>query len=110
MPLRTNQELRAASDHVGYEVWMLRESAAQLRRMEPGQDRNATLESLTIHARALRQFFEPTRPRPDDVLAWHYVGDRVHWQQLRAECQLPSQTLTAASAAKSSTRPTCASS
>jgi hypothetical protein len=83
MPLRSHHELRAASDHLGYEVWMLRKAAAKLRLIQPGADRNAVLESFTIHARALRQFFEPTKPKPDDVLAWHYVGDQLQWQKAR---------------------------
>lgn len=81
MPLRSPQELRAASDHLGYEVWMLRQTAAKLRGMHPGADRNAFLESFTIHARALCQFFKPTNPKPDDVLAWQYVGDQDKWKE-----------------------------
>ncbi len=84
IPVRTQQELLDASGHLGYEVWMLRHTAARLSGMSPGPERNAALESFTVHARLLYQFFDPmppTPPRADDVCAWHYVvGGESAWQ------------------------------
>ena len=82
-PTHSQQELVAVSDHLGYEIWMLRQTASKLAGMQPGVDRNAVLESFTIHARALCQFFEPTRPKPHDALAWQYVGDEAKWEKAR---------------------------
>ena len=55
---RTPEELRAASDHLFYEVEMLDSTARRL--LEGGLDQtctNALLESFTVHTHALLQFF-----------------------------------------------------
>lgn len=71
---RTHEELIKASEHVHYELWMLRETRRRLNRLEMTEDnlslRNALIESFAIHARCLIQFFGSGAPRAD--------GKRTH--------------------------------
>jgi hypothetical protein len=82
---RELQELRDASEHLLYEFWMLDRVASLLAHSAFGEGpvRNALLESFTMHARVLLQFFFPKAPRPDDVLAEDYFGGRVAWETVR---------------------------
>ncbi len=42
--------------------------------------RNALLESFTLHARSLADFFYPSRPKPDDAIADDFFDDDT-WQR-----------------------------
>jgi hypothetical protein len=68
---RSTAELRAVSNHLFYEIAMLRGSVLGLTSGLIGQGiiGNALLESFTIHARALLDFLYPENPWPDDVIA-----------------------------------------
>jgi hypothetical protein len=85
-PVRSRDELRDASDHLFYEVWMLDCTARVLGMgvFGEGPARNAFLESFTIHARGLLQFFyPPTSPRRDDMLATDFVLNVAEWESAR---------------------------
>lgn len=58
---RNDDELRAASDHLYYEIQMLRSTMALLATGAFGESilSNALIESFTIHARALIHFLYP---------------------------------------------------
>jgi len=86
-PNRTDDELRQISEHLFYELWML-DTTARVLAMEAfgeGPVRNALLESFTIHARGLLQFFFPSQPRPDDALAVDSLSDTPAWEGARGE-------------------------
>jgi hypothetical protein len=69
--IRQSADLREASEHLFYELWMLEsvERLLTLGAFGPGPVSNALLESFSVHARALSQFFFPVTPKSDDVLA-----------------------------------------
>jgi hypothetical protein len=77
---RTKAELRAASDHLYYEIQMLRGTMKLLATGTIGQLlSNALIESFTVHTRTLIHFLYPSRPYPTDVLAEDFfnAGDWV---------------------------------
>jgi len=79
---RSEAELRAASDHLYYEIQMLRGTMTLLATGTIGQSllSNALIESFTVHARVLIHFLYPSeRPHPTDVLAEDFfnAGDWV---------------------------------
>ena len=82
----TSERLRAACDHLFYEVWML-EDLPRCLALELAQElsaQNALLESFTIHARALLAFlYPPDNPRKSDVLAEDFFDDPEEWNRLR---------------------------
>ncbi len=82
---RTPEELRAASDHLAYEVGMFDATAQRL--MAGGLDlifTNALLESFTVHTRVLLQFLIPTKPRNSHVLADDFFADDLMaWRKVR---------------------------
>jgi hypothetical protein len=83
--LRAPADLRDASEHLFYELWML-DSVARilaLGALGQGTVSNALLESFSIHARALLQFFFPLSPKSDDVLAEDYFSGTVAWETVR---------------------------
>jgi hypothetical protein len=51
----------------------------------PGPATNAFLESFTIHARVLLQFFYSKSPKPDDVVAEDFFLDASTWLAMRGE-------------------------
>jgi hypothetical protein len=85
-PIRTPEQLRAASEHLYYEVNMFDAVARALMSglFGEGVVRNAFLESFTIHSRALVQFFFATAPKMDDVIAEDYFLNQETWRSLRA--------------------------
>ncbi len=92
---RSEDELRAASEHLFYEWWMLQFTADQLLSGNHRDARllNALLEALVIHYRSLLDFFYPgEHPRPDDMIAHDYFDEPKQWEQVRLE---PPTTLTA---------------
>ena len=86
-PRRSDDELREASDHLFYELWMLDRTARLLAMGAFGEGpvRNAILESFTIHARGLIQFFFPKQPRRDDMLAADFLPSVAAWEAARGE-------------------------
>lgn len=85
--LRTSDELRSASKHLHYEVWMFLILARSLSTGVFGQGpiNNAALESFTVHARVLLEFFFGDSPRPDDVVADDFLGGQGKWKKLRGD-------------------------
>jgi hypothetical protein len=84
MAQRTDEERRAASKDLLYELDMMCETARVLEQMNARAKtrdevvtRNALLESLLIHARCLVVFlgWHGKRPHPDDVRVSHYIKD-----------------------------------
>jgi hypothetical protein len=78
-PIRTDDQLRTASNRVYYCADQVLGLAAAMRRSQDGGTEltnhrvgNAALESLTIHARALISFFDDEPRFPDDVSVRHF--------------------------------------
>ena len=85
---RNEDELRAASDHLHYEIQMLRGTMTLLATQAFGESvlSNALIESLTIHARALIHFLYPSGQLADsDVLAEDFFDDSKCWLTIRPE-------------------------
>lgn len=58
-PNRSVEELRNASEHLHYEIWIFQGLAREMER-GTAQDiviKNAILESYAVHVRGLNQFF-----------------------------------------------------
>lgn len=76
-----------ARRHLGYEIKMLRETAAALqgRGIGPRSFRNALLETFLIHYRNLLDFFYADKRRwlQHDVKAADYVADPREWRTRR---------------------------
>lgn len=83
---RSKKQLRQASNHVMYELWMLNEVAVELgtnTKLTMVQ-KNALLESFLVHARALEEFlFRMKRRRKDDVVAEDYFDNKSAWEKRR---------------------------
>jgi hypothetical protein len=94
---RPDEELQAASDHLGYEVEMLFGALGELERLHrerlDGEEptisaNNAFLESWAIHLRNLHNFFfGEAAAWPDDMLAKDYFA-ADEWERLRPNRQL----------------------
>lgn len=84
---RTDEDLRSASEHLHYEVWMFLTLARALSTgvFGEGPVNNAALESFTVHARVLLEFFFGDKPRPDDVVADDFLGGQGKWSELRGD-------------------------
>jgi len=84
---RSPEELRQASNHLHYEVWMLECMAIGIHSGLAGKSaiHNAFIESFVIHARVLLDFFYPLKPRPDDVVAIDFCDRAKTWEQARPE-------------------------
>lgn len=84
--------MRALVPHLCYEIKMFLMTATSLHHetrlaidtedLEAWTAHNAMLESLTIHARILSDFFFAGRGKDGDVIAGDYVAD---WQRLRGK-------------------------
>jgi hypothetical protein len=83
MTPRSIDELRAASEHLHYEIEMLDYTAKALARTSVSNLRNALLESFTIHARSLLDVFFPSGAEENDVLAEQYFDDPMTWKMAR---------------------------
>jgi len=82
---KTPQMLASASDHLHYEIMMLRFTALELsgRQAEESQGKNALLESFAIHVRNLRSFFcKKSTNLQNEMLAIDYLKD---WTPPRSE-------------------------
>ncbi len=85
---RNEDELRAASDHLHYEIQMLRGTMTLLATQALGESvlSNALIESFTIHARALIHFLYPSGQVVDsDVLAEDFFDNSERWLATRPE-------------------------
>lgn len=82
---QTDQVLQAASEHLLYEISMLRWTTDALavtnlgRPTPPLVYMNALLESFCLHARNLLDFLYPKQPRPDDMIAPDFFDDPDEW-------------------------------
>jgi len=78
-------DLKRSSEHLHYEFGMLN-ALAQVMAMNitgNGVLSNAMLESFAIHVRGLVFFLFPENPKPDDVLASHFVLNVTDWENAR---------------------------
>lgn len=85
---RNDDELRAALEHLYYEIKMLQGTMALLATDATGDSflTNVLIESFTIHARALMHFLYPSGPIQDtDVLAEDFFDDAGHWGKIRPD-------------------------
>jgi len=84
---RSPEELRKASDHLHYEVWMLKCMAIGINSGLAGNSviNNAFIESFVIHARVLLDFFYPFKHRQDDVIAIDFFDRPKTWEEARPE-------------------------
>lgn len=84
---RSASELRGASKHLWYEIWMALSVARVLSSplFGPGVTTNAFLESFALHARALVGFFFGGKRDPDDVVASDFFAGPKQWQRLRGK-------------------------
>lgn len=82
---RTPEVLRAASDHLHYEIGMLMEMANLLASDKTYEQaiKNSFIESFTIHARALLKFLYGLSPQPDDVIADDFFPTSLEWKKVR---------------------------
>ncbi len=74
-----------ALEHLLYEFGMLRETAQKLGNRHHSDDgivENALLESFTVHARTLLDFFYGERRKPDDALAADFFDGNI-WERSR---------------------------
>jgi hypothetical protein len=87
---RSDVQLRAASDHLFYEIQMLMGVAGVLGTGALGQSivANALLESFTVHLRALLDFFYAENPYPTDVVAEDFFATPGQWTSMRASISL----------------------
>lgn len=82
----TEEKLRKASDHLYYEIWMLKSLAQGLASGISGESviNNALLESFVIHARALLDFLYTDKPgHADDVVAQDFFPTPDQWHKAR---------------------------
>jgi hypothetical protein len=84
---RPEAELRAAAEHLKYEIDMLRHVAQALSALQPVKPQwliNALLESFVVHFRSLSDVFYPgSNVKSDDVLASDFFDDPTAWEGLR---------------------------
>lgn len=84
---RSQDELRQASNHLFYEIWMFQTLAQGMASGIAGEGaiNNALLESFAIHVRALTGFCYSDNPRSDDIVAEDFFSDSNEWQTKRPE-------------------------
>jgi hypothetical protein len=83
---RSDEILRAASDHLYYEYWMFRSLTDALAggTTPPGWLRNALVESWVIHLRAQLDFaYPPKSVNPEDVVAADFFDNSDEWDATR---------------------------
>ena len=82
---RTKEELKEASNHLYYEIWMLNSLANGLASGIGGQGplQNALLESFAIHVRALIDFLYSEKAKNDAVIAEDYFNSPEIWIRIR---------------------------
>jgi len=82
---RSYEELREASNHLYYEIWMFQSLAQGMASgiAGAGPINNSLLESFAIHVRALIGFFYSENPRTDDIIAEDFFENQNDWQRVR---------------------------
>lgn len=82
---RSQEELKEASNHLYYEIWMFQtlSQAMALGIAGEGPINNSLLESFTIHVRALIGFFYSENPRNDDIIAEDFFKNENDWHNIR---------------------------
>lgn len=83
--IRADEELREASEHLHYEMWMLTCLAHGIGSGIAGQGpiAKALLESFVIHVRVLMDFLYNDKPQIDDVIAEDYFPSPDDWLKVR---------------------------
>ena len=84
---RGDDELRAVSGHLWYELQMFRATALGLMSgLFPGGPlHDAVLEAFIIHGRNLLHFLYPEKPQDSDVLAEDFLDDPIQWPTVRGD-------------------------
>jgi len=82
---RSEADLRRASDHLYYEIWMFNALANGLASGIVGEGplSNAVLEAITVHTRILLDFLYAEKPQSDDVIAEDFFADPDIWANER---------------------------
>ena len=82
---RTGDELREASNHLHYEVWMLGSLAQSIASgiATQGWLTNALLESFVVHVRGVMDFLYNDNPQGDDVVAQDFFPLPDAWFDIR---------------------------
>src|SRR6266545_7176717 len=82
---RSVDELREASNHLHYEIWMLTSLANSIASGIAGQGpvANALLESFVIHVRAVMDFLYADKPKRGDVIAEDFFDSPEQWRKTR---------------------------
>ncbi len=75
---RRNDELKKASKHLFYEIWMLNETSKI--GSENTVKNNAYIESFGIHARCVLYFLRD-ETKKDDMLATDFVENPQEWKE-----------------------------
>jgi len=85
--VQSSAELKAASDHLFYEVQMFRATAFALASglFPGGPFHDALLESFIVHGRNLIHVLYPERAQASDVLADDYFDNPSVWFQARGD-------------------------
>lgn len=79
---RTGEELKEASKHLYYELWMFESMETAITDCKPENPAQsyAFLESFLLHARNLMDFYYPRKSsrkdHDDDVIVTHYVDEK----------------------------------
>ena len=84
--IRTEEELKQASNHLQYEIIMFEALAQSMALGIAGRGNvinSAFLESFTIHLRVLIGFFYSENPRNDDIIADDFFAISGEWQSIR---------------------------
>jgi hypothetical protein len=84
---RTVEELRKASDHLFYEIWMLQSLARGMASgvFGEGPANNAVLESFVVHVRNLIYFLFAEKPKGDHVVAADFFDSQDVWEAIQPE-------------------------
>jgi len=84
---READSLRRASDHLYYELSMLRHTAAVLATgaLSDSHLSNACIESFTVHFRAIVDFLYSEKPFDSDVIAEDFFSSPDEWTSRRPE-------------------------
>ena len=82
---RTEEELKLASDHLFYEIWMLNSLANGMSSgvLGEGPVNNAVLEAFVIHVRNIIHFLYADKPKSDHVIAADYFNSPTDWEAIR---------------------------
>lgn len=78
-PKRSDEELKKAASHVMYEWRMLQKISLLLSSgaLTGSALHDAAMESVVVHVRCLREFFDPNRtPKPDDVMPCDFLNEQ----------------------------------